>query len=76
MISFQHEPTVVVSDCALTVVTRIRVTKHMHGGMWFFAGSKLPIAVICRSEVGEQILDTDGRHIDAAELNALISDQE
>ncbi len=40
-----------------------------------FAGDKRPVAVICRSEHGEHIFNTDGRQIDAVELQALMTEQ-
>lgn len=75
MISFHHEPAVMVSGCELIAVARVSVTKHVHGGVWLFAGEKRPVAVICRSEDREHIFDTDGRQIDAVELKGLMTDQ-
>ena len=75
MISFQREPTVTVAGWELTAVARISVMKHVNNGMWLFAGDKRPIAVICRSENGEHIFDTNGRQIDAVELEELMTEQ-
>ena len=47
--------------------------KHASNGMWLFAGDKRPIAVICRSESSEYIFDTNGRQIDALELEELMT---
>ena len=71
MISIQHEPTVIVMDCELTVVVRIGVTSHARGDKWLFTGDKRPMAVICRTTDGEQIFGMDGRLIDAAGLKEL-----
>ena len=75
MISFQYEPTVIVSGCELTAVARVSVTKQAHSGLWLFAGDKRPVAVICRSEDREHIFDADGRQIDALELKGLMTYQ-
>lgn len=74
MISFQREPTVIVAGWELTAVARISVMKHARSGMWLFAGDKRPIAVICRSEDSEHIFDTNGRQIDAVELEGLMTE--
>ena len=74
MISFRHEPTVIASGCQLTAVVRVSMAKHTGSGRWLFAGDKRPIAVICRTEGGERIFDTDGRQIDAVKLNELMTD--
>lgn len=75
MISFHYEPTMIVSGCELTAVARVSVTKQAHNGLWLFSGDKRLVALICRSEDGEHIFDTDGRQIDAVELKDLMSDQ-
>jgi len=75
VISFRHEPTVIASGRQLTAVVRVSLTKHAGSGRWLFAGDKRPIAVICRTEGGEHIFDTDGRQINAVELRELMTDQ-
>jgi hypothetical protein len=51
------------------------LTKHARSGRWLFAGDKRPIAVICGTEDGEHIFDTDGRQINAVEFKELMTDQ-
>lgn len=75
MISFRHEPTVIASGCQITAVVRVSLTKHAGSGRWLIAGGKRPIAVICRTEVGEHVFDADGRQINAVELKKLMTEQ-
>jgi hypothetical protein len=73
MKTIRYDPPVDVSGYTVVVVSIVKALRHETKGACAFIGEKRPIAVICRSVDGESIFGVDGRRLDKAALQRLIS---
>lgn len=69
----QYDPPVEVSGRAIVVVSIVKAMGCKGGAAYVFVGEKRPIAVVCRGVDGESFFGADGRCLDAAALQALLS---
>jgi len=73
MKAIRYDPPVNVSGYSIVAVSIVNALRHEAGGTCAFIGEKRPIAIICRGVDGENIFGIDGRRLDKAALQTLIS---